>query len=99
MSNITKKYYSRLGFYGAIKEEESEDTHYSSQGISSTKLEEELFTQPSSKEITNKKSGFLAELNTQKKNGFDVKKYFEGEIENLLKVSELSRVFLYFRVF
>ena len=84
MSNITKKYYSRLGFFGAIKEEESEE-NYSSQGISSAKIDEELFALPSSKEIANKKSGFLEELNKNKKNGFDVKKYLEGEIENLLK--------------
>lgn len=85
VENITKKYYSRLGFNGSIKEEESEE-NYSSYTSSQIKIEEEGSNLPNSKDINAKKSSFFTEPTTQKKQSFLMKKYMEGEIEALLKV-------------
>ena len=84
--NITKKYYSRLGFNGSIKEEDS-DEQSPNGSVTYLKIEEEILSNgPNNRDLTYKKSGFLQETQLSKKSSFEMKKYLENEIEALLRV-------------
>ena len=84
VKNITKKYYSRLGFNGSIKEEDS-DEQSPNGSVTFLKIEEEI-NGPNNRDLSYKKSGFLQENQLSKKSSFEMKKYLENEIEALLKV-------------
>ena len=76
-----------MGFIGSIKEEESEELN-SMGSSSSVKFDNESLLLNSSKDMSpvKKSFGFLSEFDG-KKQSFESKKYFELEIESLLKAA------------